>query len=58
VALRPTVEEERLMDKQRVPNVEGMNEQEAERFLTELVSNLTAERLYEISHEDYKMEMP
>ena len=46
------------MDKQRVPNVEGMNEQEAERFLTELVSNLTAERLYEISHEDYKMEMP
>jgi hypothetical protein len=34
-----------------------MNE-EASRFLTELVSNLTAERLYEISHEGYTMEMP
>jgi hypothetical protein len=39
----------------RVPNLEEMNEQAAERFLTELVSHLTAERLYEISHEDYTM---
>jgi hypothetical protein len=46
------------MDEQRVPNLEEMNEQGAERFRTELVSNLTAERLYEISHEDYTMEMP
>jgi hypothetical protein len=54
-ALCPTVEEERFMDEQRVPNLEEMNEQAAERFLTELVSYLTAERLYEISHEDYTM---
>jgi hypothetical protein len=51
LALRPTVEEERFIDEQRVPNLEDMNEQAAERFLTELVSHLTAERLYEISHE-------
>ena len=46
------------MDDQRVPNLEEMDEQQASQFLTDLVSNLTAERLYQISHEDYTMEMP
>ena len=46
------------MNERRVPNLEEMDEQEARRFLTELVSNLSAERLYEISHQDYTMEMP
>jgi hypothetical protein len=47
-----------VMDDQRVPNSEEMDEQEAIQFLTELVSNLSAERLYEIIHEDYTLEMP
>ena len=46
------------MDDQRVPNLEEMDGQQASQFLTDLVSNLTAERLYQISHEDYTMEMP
>jgi hypothetical protein len=46
------------MDDQRVPNLEEMDEQQASQFLTNLVSNLTAQRLYEISHEDYTFEMP
>jgi hypothetical protein len=47
-----------IMDDQRVRNSEEMDEQEAIQFLTELVSNLSAERLYEIIHEDYTLEMP
>jgi hypothetical protein len=46
------------MDDQRVPNLQELDEQQASQFLTNLVSNLTAERLYEISHEDFTMEMP
>jgi hypothetical protein len=46
------------MDDQRVPNLQELDEQQASQFLTHLVSNLTAERLYEISHEDYTFEMP
>ena len=46
------------MSKQRVPNVEEMDEQEAHRFLTELFSRLSAEEEYHIRHEDYTMEWP
>jgi hypothetical protein len=46
------------MDEQRVPNLEEMDEQEAHRFLTELLSNLNPEAEYELRHQDYMMEMP
>ena len=47
------------MDEQQVPNLEEMDEQEAERFLTELLSNLDPEEEYNVRHpEDYVMEMP
>jgi SnoaL-like domain len=46
------------MAEQRVPNLEEMDEQQAERFLTELFSNLSPEEEYAIRHEDYVMEMP
>jgi hypothetical protein len=40
------------------PNLEEMNEQEAHRFLVELFSNLSAQKEYELRHQDYVMEMP
>jgi hypothetical protein len=43
---------------QRAPNLEEMDEQEARRFLTELMSGLDAESGYELRHEDFAMEMP
>jgi SnoaL-like domain len=47
------------MDEQRVPNLEEMDEQEAHRFLTELLSNLSPEEEYNVRHqEEYVMEMP
>jgi hypothetical protein len=46
------------MDKQQVPNLEEMDEQEAQHFLAELFSYLSPEEEYEIRHEDYVMEMP
>ena len=46
------------MDEQRVPNLEEMDEHEAYRFLTELLSNLSPEEEYNVRHEDYVMEMP
>jgi hypothetical protein len=46
------------MDDQRVPNLEEMDEQQAQHFLTEMFSNLSAEQEYQIRHEDYTMEMP
>ena len=47
------------MDAPWVPNLEEMDEQEAERFLTELLSNLNPEEEYNVRHqEDYVMEMP
>jgi hypothetical protein len=50
--------EKRFMDDQRVPNLEEMDEQEASRFLTELLSNLSPEEEYNVRHQDYVMEMP
>jgi hypothetical protein len=46
------------MDDRRVPNVEEMDEQQAQRFLAELFSHLSPEEEYELRHEDYVMEMP
>jgi hypothetical protein len=46
------------MDEHRVPNLEEMDEQEAQRFLAELFSHLSPEVEYGIRHEDYAMEMP
>ena len=46
------------MDEQRAPNLEEMDEQQAQQFLTEMFSNLSAEQEYQIRHEDYIMEMP
>ena len=46
------------MDEQRVPNLEEMDEQQAHRFLTELLSNLSPEEEYNVRHQDYVMEMP
>jgi hypothetical protein len=47
------------MDDQRVPNLQVMDEQQAEHFLTELLSNLSPEEEYNVRHpDDYVMEMP
>jgi hypothetical protein len=58
VTLATPAEEERYMDDQRVPYLEGMDEQQAQHFLAELFSHLSPEEEYEIRHEDYTMEMP
>ena len=42
----------------RPPNLEGMDEQEVARFLTEGVTKMSAAEEYESRHEDYVMEMP
>ena len=47
------------MDGQRVPDLEEMDEQQVERFLTELASALSPEEEYRIRHpEDYVMKIP
>ncbi len=46
------------MDDRRVPNLEEMDEQQAQHFLAELFSNLSADEEYKIRHEDYTLEMP
>jgi hypothetical protein len=46
------------MDGQRVPNLEEMDDQQAHRFLTELLSSLSPEEEYDVRHQDYVMEMP
>jgi hypothetical protein len=46
------------MDSPQVPDLEGMDEQQARRFLAELMSGLGADSGYELRHEDFVMEMP
>jgi hypothetical protein len=46
------------MDRQRVPDVDQMDEQQVRRYLAELFSELSAEAEYEMRHQDYIMEMP
>ena len=46
------------MDEPGVPDLEEMNEQQAQQFLTEMFMHLSPDAEYEIRHEDYVMEMP
>jgi hypothetical protein len=46
------------MDERPVPDLEEMDEPQAQHFLTELLPKLSPEEEYEIRHEDYVMEMP
>jgi hypothetical protein len=46
------------MAEQRVPDLEQMDEQQAQRLLAELFSLLSAEAEDRIRHEDYTMEWP
>jgi hypothetical protein len=46
------------VDQRQAPNLEVMDEREARRFLTELLSNLDPEEEYSVRNEDYVMEMP
>jgi hypothetical protein len=46
------------VEERRVPSLEEMDEQQASRFLTELLPKLSPEEEYELRHEDYVMEMP
>ena len=45
-------------DEQRVRPLDEMDEREARRFLTRLLSRLDPEEEYNVRHEDYVMEMP
>jgi hypothetical protein len=54
----PTGEKERFMDDQRTPNLEEMDEQQAHRFLTELLARQRAQEDYAMRHQDYTMEIP
>ena len=46
------------MDDQRAPDLEEMDEQQARRFLEEMMSDLGADSGYEVRYEDFVMEMP
>jgi len=46
------------MDGPGVPDLERLNEQQAQQFLAEMFTNLSPEAEYELRHEDYVMEMP
>ena len=45
------------MDEPGVPDLERLNEQQAQQFLAEMFTNLSPEAEYEVRHEDYVMEM-
>ncbi len=46
------------INQQQAPNLEAMDEREARRFLTDLLSKLDPEEEYSVRNEDYVMEMP
>ena len=46
------------MDKQRVPNLEELDEQGASRLVADLLTDPDAEKAHGLRHEDYVMEMP
>ena len=46
------------MNDQRAPDLEEMDEQQARRFLEEMMSDLGADSGYEVRYEDFVMEMP
>ena len=48
-----------MAEQQRLPNLQELDEQQAYRFLTELLSTKSRDEVYEANHpEDYIMEMP
>lgn len=47
-----------VVNEQQVRRLDEMDEQEARRFLTGLLSRLDPEEEYNVRHEDYVMEMP
>jgi hypothetical protein len=48
-----------MSEQPRVPNLQELDEQEAYRFLMELLSTMSHEEVHEANHpEDYMMEMP
>jgi hypothetical protein len=46
------------VNEQQVRRLDEMDEQQAHRFLAELLSNLSPEEEHAVRHEDYVMEMP
>ncbi len=46
------------MDEQRLPDLAVLDEQQAQHFITEMFTHLSAAAEYEMRHEDYVMEMP
>jgi hypothetical protein len=46
------------MDERQVSNLEEMDQQQAHRFLTELMTKLSSEEDYAMRHQDYTMEIP
>jgi hypothetical protein len=51
-------ERSREVGEPRAPNLEEMDERQARRFLTQMMSDLGADSGYEVRHEDFVMEMP
>jgi hypothetical protein len=49
---------EARMDERRSPNLEEMDEHQAQTFLSEMFTHLSADVEYGIRHEDFVMEMP
>jgi hypothetical protein len=46
------------MDEQRMPDLNQMDELQAQDFLVDMFTHLSAEAEYSVRHEDYVMEMP
>jgi len=46
------------INEQQIPNLEEMDDKQALQFLVELFSHLSAEKEFELRHEDYVMEIP
>jgi hypothetical protein len=51
-------EERSVDDRQVVPDLERMDDQQARQFIEELFTTLSAEKEYALRHEDYAMQMP
>jgi hypothetical protein len=46
------------MNDQQTPNLQEMDEQQAHRFLSELMATHSAQEDYAMRHQDYTMEIP
>src|SRR5215210_38815 len=54
----PSRRGEALVDDQQVPDLEEMDGQQAQYFLMQMFTHLSAEAEYKLRHEDFVMEMP